>query len=496
MHNWDFKPTKNKQDPYEDIINRLNPCTPDEFMKMSEEDKQKNIDIIFNEIRKINIFPIFYFNEDGIKEEIKKAIDRKVGIDNEVNIFYHEGLILLDYLFPNLHYTNTSSGNMIERFYNDDKLKECIRDYIITRPIYNMRTVFFSTARFKWNTAINYSPMRAKAIYEKFCPQNGIIYDFCAGFGGRMLGALSSSKNFIYICTDPNSETYENLLKEGAYIEEVTKRKNSFKVYNECAEDLELEKESVDFIFSCPPFFDLEKYGNEETQSYIKYPNYEEWLECFVRPSIQKSVKALKKNGIYCVDVENFQNKGKEYLLPLDWIQIAEEEGLTLQKTMPIITRSRKRSNWSNNIYLFTKNNFQLNDYSDPKILEEWHKKIEENKKNKINRDRVIAEYDIHGNLMQVIKYYSNNRFGINLKDIRYSNSKNKPINNKYYKIHENKSFVLNKIKTPIICLIDDIYFDSYAAAGRYLGVSRQAIHQAKKRKSTQINGSKIEWFD
>ena len=118
--------------------------------------------------------------------------------------------------------------------------------------------------------------MRAKAIYEKFCPQNGIIYDFCAGFGGRMLGALSSSKNFIYICTDPNSETYENLLKEGAYIEEVTKRKNSFKVYNECAEDLELKKESVDFIFSCPPFFDLEKYGNEETQSYIKYPNYEE----------------------------------------------------------------------------------------------------------------------------------------------------------------------------------------------------------------------------
>lgn len=118
-------------------------------MKMTEEDKQKQIDIIFNEIRKINIFPIFYFNEDGIKEEIQKAIDRKVGIDDEVNIFYHEGLVLLDYLFPNLHYVNTLSGNMVERFYDDNKLKECIRDYIITRPIYNMRTVFFSTARFK-----------------------------------------------------------------------------------------------------------------------------------------------------------------------------------------------------------------------------------------------------------------------------------------------------------------------------------------------------------
>ena len=41
--------------------------------------------------------------------------------------------------------------------------------------------------------------MKAKALYEKYCPENGIIYDFACGFGGRMLGALSSKKNFKYL---------------------------------------------------------------------------------------------------------------------------------------------------------------------------------------------------------------------------------------------------------------------------------------------------------
>ena len=109
-----------------------------------------NNQTFYEEIRKINVFPIFYFNEDGIKEEIQKAINREVSfLDDEISIFYSEGLVLLDYLFPNLHYVNTVAGNMVERFYNDEKLKSCVADYYVTRPIHNMRTVFFSTARYK-----------------------------------------------------------------------------------------------------------------------------------------------------------------------------------------------------------------------------------------------------------------------------------------------------------------------------------------------------------
>jgi hypothetical protein len=158
---------------------------------------------------------------------------------------------------------------LYDRFFDDEVLSICLKSALKGRKIVNMRTTFFASARFLWRSATNFSPMRAKAIYERFCPKDGVIYDYSAGFGGRMLGALSSSYNFTYIATDPNTETYENLQQLGQYIEEVSGRTNSYKLYNSCSEDLDLEKESIDFAFSCPPFYTLEKYTDEEFNDFI-----------------------------------------------------------------------------------------------------------------------------------------------------------------------------------------------------------------------------------
>lgn len=121
-----------------------------------------------------------------------------------------------------------------------------------------------------------------------------------------MLGALSSKNNYTYIGTDPNTETYQNLLALGDKIEKVTKKENSFTVYDQGSEDLTLPKGSVDFIFSCPPFFALEKYSEESSQSYNKYKKYDDWLEQYVRPTIKNCFDMLKDNGLFGVDIMNF----------------------------------------------------------------------------------------------------------------------------------------------------------------------------------------------
>ena len=89
--------------------------------------------------------------------------------------------------------------SVYDRFYDDDALYICLMSYLKKQSIHSLRTAFFSRARYLWNTGTNYLPIRAKVIYERFCPKNGIIYDYSAGFGGRMLGALSSNYNFTYI---------------------------------------------------------------------------------------------------------------------------------------------------------------------------------------------------------------------------------------------------------------------------------------------------------
>ena len=50
--------------------------------------------------------------------------------------------------------------------------------------------------------------MRAKIIFEHYCPTNGVIYDYSAGYGGRMLGALASQQNFKYLAVEPNINTF------------------------------------------------------------------------------------------------------------------------------------------------------------------------------------------------------------------------------------------------------------------------------------------------
>ena len=143
------------------------------------------------------MFPIIYFSEEGIKKEIMSVYEKNdvCFVEGGVYTQLRNGLLLLDYLFPNLHTATTCNErkSMYDRFYNDSILKDSIRYYLNTgKTITNLRTMFFSYARLYFDTPINFPPLRAKIIFEHYCPKDGTIYDYSAGYGGRMLGALGS----------------------------------------------------------------------------------------------------------------------------------------------------------------------------------------------------------------------------------------------------------------------------------------------------------------
>ncbi len=363
-YQWDFKPINNKDTGYEEILPHINALIPDNFATLDEAAKDKIVDDVIALIRTVNIFPIYYFTDDGIKDEIKKVIKKKdIQFENDTLITQSSlGLLVLDYLFPNLHHVesgNMTDNCMYKRFYDNAKLAKCLKRHMnVYGKISNMRTPFFMYGRFFWNTATNFSPMRAKAIYEKFCPVDGVIYDYSCGFGGRMLGALSSKNNYTYIGCEPCTDTVEHLNELGSYIESVTKRRNSFKIHQECSEDLKLPENSVDFAFSCPPFYGLERYSDEETQSINRWPSYQDWLEHYVRPTIRNIYKALKDDGLFGVDIYDCYWKNVKYHLVEDWTRIAIEEGFEFVQGYPIITRARKIDSEDTNtekVYIFKK---------------------------------------------------------------------------------------------------------------------------------------------
>lgn len=67
----------------------MNPCTVEEFRALSRAEKDEFLDEMVKEIRKINVFPIYYFNEEGIYKEIQEAINKKVTFTGDkLEIFY------------------------------------------------------------------------------------------------------------------------------------------------------------------------------------------------------------------------------------------------------------------------------------------------------------------------------------------------------------------------------------------------------------------------
>ena len=494
IKHWKYQASKNKQDPYEDIISQIQEIS----RSYSNEDdigKTKIIEDIFSLIRQINVFPIIYFNKEGIKEEILSVYEKNdvSMIDNGVYTQLRNGLLLLDFLFPNLHLATTcnETRHMYDRFYNDDILKKAIKFTLDKgQTITNLRTLFFQYARLYYDTPINFSPMRAKIIFEHYCPNGGTIYDYSAGYGARMLGALCSQQNFKYLAVEPNSNTFYNLKQLGSYIEEVTGKKEQYSIYNIGSEFFQPEPESIDFIFSCPPFYKKEIYSNEITQSISSYPDYDDWLNNYVRKTVKNCYIGLKEQGVYAVDILNYTHHGKKYPLIEDWKKICEEEGFIFKEKIPVASRFRKSDGEGEYFYLFMKKEeYKLPNYT-PNSEESKNKQLKLERAKYRRNFRLVGEYDVFGHLIQIYDYFN---CPISIEEIK----KNKKINNNYYIIYYGEDVVQQKIEVKMpIALIENEYCYSYAEIGRKLGISRQAVAQSKSRNSKTITNKKIVWLE
>lgn len=165
------------------------------------------------------------------------------------------------------------------------------------------------------------------------------------GFGGRMLGSLSSKKNFRYVGTDPCTETMYHLHQLGEYIEMVTGRDDSYELHCSGSEVFKGPENSIDFAFSSPPYFNLEVYSDEETQCYNKFPELNQWLEGYVRETIKNIKHMLKPGRCYAVNIADFKvGGGSEVAYVDEWIRISTEEGMPLFDTVYLGVTARAGS--------------------------------------------------------------------------------------------------------------------------------------------------------
>ena len=146
----------------------------------------------------------------------------------------------------------------------------------------------------------------AKVIFDLFQAQH--VLDFSAGWGDRLAAFLFTKTCKSYVGIDPNIQLrkpYERLISA------LNINKKDVNMIFRPAEEVEYKPQfKYDLIFTSPPYFDLEKYSNDASQSNNKYSNIHEWLHKFLFQALRNNLKYL--DGILALQISDYVDNGKK----------------------------------------------------------------------------------------------------------------------------------------------------------------------------------------
>ena len=157
----------------------------------------------------------------------------------------------------------------------------------------------------------NFRPVVARNIFHHYSRAAHKILDFSAGYGGRLLAALSLEREYIGLDPARKQVSGNNNMLKALSKHAATER---VKLIEACAEDFmpTLESGSFDLVFSSPPFHKLEVYSEEATQSSHRYPDYQTWKEMFLERVLVESKRVLRRRGVLAINISSRKNETLE----------------------------------------------------------------------------------------------------------------------------------------------------------------------------------------
>jgi len=158
----------------------------------------------------------------------------------------------------------------------------------------------------KISTSI-FNPALCEVLYKWFCNENGTILDPFAG--GSVRGIVANKLGYKYTGIDIRQEQIDSNREQGLDILEVDNQPNWY--CGDSNEVLNGFNKEFDFIFSCPPYADLEVYSDLDGD--ISNKPYNEFLRLY-ESIIEKSCKLLKKDGLACFVVGEVRDKKGNYI--------------------------------------------------------------------------------------------------------------------------------------------------------------------------------------
>lgn len=249
-------------------------------------------DIIIEKLEKAKEYFVKTYNDEE-KLKLFSDLRKKTNISKLL-----KGYTSINRLKANMNVKFPSFYDIIynHNFNYNKSLRQWLLNKDVDYIIWRIRTGSFNKLPCSYNS---------KYVYEIFneLPNITNYYDYACGWGERMLCSLGYNIN--YYGTDPNKSLFENLTKLKDDVYKYSNTKAICDIRNTGSEILHDDwVGKMDLCYSSPPYYDLETYADEETQS-IYNRTFNEWVDQYIKPTFENCYKYLKHGGYLIVNITN-----------------------------------------------------------------------------------------------------------------------------------------------------------------------------------------------
>ena len=179
-----------------------------------------------------------------------------------------------------------------------------------------------------------FKPNVAKAMYDFFKSKN--VMDFSMGWGDRLAGFYASQNTELYVGLDPRKENHPIYNQQAEYYNShltmfETQKKTEFHCSPAEEFDFDRYKDTFDIIFTSPPYFNVERYGHDDTQSWVRYKDIDGWNTQFLQKSLDNMIPTLRSGGKLCINISDVYANSK-WSTDRCWLKICDPMNEFLNK--------------------------------------------------------------------------------------------------------------------------------------------------------------------
>ena len=169
-----------------------------------------------------------------------------------------------------------------------------------------------------------FKPNVSKVLYDKLRSKN--VLDFSAGWGDRLSGFYASETAEYYVGIDPRKENHPIYNEQSEFYDthkSMFEPKKKVEFICSPAEDVDFTKynDTFDTVFTSPPYFNVERYSYDDTQSWVKYKEINEWNEHFLQRTLKNLWCSVKSGGYLLVNISDVYTNSK-WSTERGWLEI------------------------------------------------------------------------------------------------------------------------------------------------------------------------------